>query len=274
MRLLLITILLVSLWTPQATAAPSLLALCHKDWNCTATVKLYKGLEPLEIGWLEKTFAPDCKCADRLLKERRDKVVRVHLINSPCMRNKRCGRYEVLWGYNKASASRAVHIPKSRLNRRFNRVVEAAAKRLAKARGNLTCFVAPCLECDLNGRARRALADRVSVAMPSCVLVDNPYRQHCLEGNVCESHGSNPKAVAPCIVDMDGTDGAALDVNKWARRSRNCELRYYWEPWMNCSRGTFIDPRQRDCKFNQRYFEKTKEILCQSFYQSSDICSR
>ena len=274
MMRVLITILLVSIWAPTATAAPSLLALFHKDWDCSATVRLYKGFELLEIGWLEKTFAPDCKCADRLLKDRRDKVVRVHLINSPCMRNKRCGRYEVLWGYNKVSASRAVHIPESRLNRRFNRVLATTAERLKKARGNLSCFVSPCLECDLNGRARRALADRVSAALPQCILVDNPYRQGCLRGSVCESHGGSPRAVAPCIVDMDGISGTELDVSDWARRYRKCELRYYWEPWMNCNRGSFVNPRQRDCKFSKRYFDKTREILCQSFYQSSDTCSR
>lgn len=271
MRLVLIAVLLISVWVSKAIAAPSLLAVCHKDWDCNATVKLYSGFQTMELGWLEETFASDCKCADRLLQDARAKVVRVHLMNSPCMRNKRCGRYEPLWGYNKVSASRAVHVPKSRLNRRFNKVLAKTAERLEKAK-NLTCFVSPCLECDLNGRARRALADRVFVALPWCILVDSPYQQGCLRGSVCESHGGSPRVVAPCIVDMDGTDGAVLDVNKWARRSRDCELRYYWEPWMNCIRGKFIDPRSRDCKFNSSYFERTKKILCQSFYQSSDIC--
>lgn len=267
MRWLLLTLLVAV----EAQAAPSFLALCHKDWNCNATVKLYEGQDTIIAGWLEKTFAPDCKCADRLLSDPRDKVVRVHLVNSPCMRNKRCGRSEVLWGYNKVSASRAVSKPRSRLNRRFNVVLHKAKRRLQEIDG-LTCYISPCLECDLNGRARGLLADRVSAAMPNCILVDNPHGDRCLAGSVCETHGGNPPAVAPCIVDMDGTDGRTLDVADWARRYQHCDIRYYWEPYMNCIRGAFVNPRLRDCKYGNRYFVKTKEILCRLFFPSSGTC--
>lgn len=271
MRLVLISILIVSIWAKDCTAAPSLLGMCHKDWDCNATIKLYDGFDAVILSWLENTFGRDCKCADRLLNDARPKIIRAHLINSPCMRNKRCGRYEALWGYTAASGSRAALQPRSRLRRRFGRILETFRQRIEGK--DITCYVSPCLECDLYAQARRTLADLVSVAVPSCIVVDSPYRQRCLRGTICEKHGENPGVASPCIVDMDGTDGATIDVKKWLERYSYCDLRYYWEPWMNCIRGEFIDPRERNCSYDASIFEATKEILCQYFYPLSDICS-
>jgi len=249
----------------EATAqAPSFLSLCHKDTNCAAVKSLWHGQDTIQTGWLEKTFAPDCKCADELLRSHKAKVVRIHLMNGPCMRNRRCGRYEPLWGYNKASGSRAVRTNKSRLIRRFHRVLRVTKERLSKA-DNLTCYVSPCLECDLNENARRIILNHVSASLPQCIPVDNPHGQSCIKGFVCESHGEHPRTVAPCIADLDGTNGRLIDLKKWVDRTKRCDLAYYWEPWMNCLRGSFVDPRQRNCKYPLSIYKQTKRILCRSF---------
>lgn len=255
-----------------AYAAPSLLGVCHKDFPCRQVNNLYHGLERLEIGWLENTFGEDCRCIDSLLNDPRPKIIRAHLIQSPCMRNKRCGRYEALWGYTAASATRAAQNPKSRLRRRFAKTLEAFKRRIEGKK--LTCYVSPCLECDLYEPARRVFANLVSAAVPNCNVVDNPYRRKCLPGYTCEQHGVNPKLFAPCIVDLDGIDGTLVDMQSWVARYKHCDLSYYWEPWMNCIRGSFVDPRSRNCKYNAGTFEATKDLLCQFFYQSSVICSR
>lgn len=272
--LVFVFILLVLIQAPEVAAAPSFLAMCHKDWNCKATKRLYAGQDEIITGWLENTFAPDCKCADELLSDSRKKVVRIHLINSPCMRNKRCGRYEVLYKETAASASRKVLRGDKRFLAKFDAVLERAARRLEKSKGDLQCYISPCLECDLNERARRHLAVRVSRRLPDCILVDSPHRQRCIPGTVCEKHGNNPDLSRSCIVDLDGTDGATINVQRFARRYRSCDIRYYWEPWMNCNRGSFVDPRRRNCRYGSEMFSYTKGILCQYFYPSSDICSR
>lgn len=277
MMRVLITILLVSLYAPQAAAAPSYLAMCHKDWNCKATLQTLAAQDAVVTGWIENTFNAKCPCGDKVLKLPNPKIIRVHLMNSPCMRNRRCGRYEVLYGYSKASASRAVHIRGSRLNRRFNAVLERFKRRLATAQAPVQCYLSPCLECDLDGPARRALLNRVSVALPSCILVDNPYRQRCLRGFVCERHGHDVPEFKPCITDMDGLDGATVSVRRWVANSQQCAIRYYWEPWMNCNTGiggTFVDPRKRECGFRLKNFDRTTGILCRYFYPSSDTCLR
>lgn len=254
-----------------AYAAPSLLGVCHKDFPCRQVNNLYHGLEQVELGWLENTFGQDCRCVDSLLNDPRPKIIRAHLIQSPCMRNKRCGRYEALWGYTAASGSRAAQNPRSRLRRRFTRILETFKRRVEGK--ELTCYVSPCLECDLYEPARRVLANLVSAAVPSCNVVDNPYRRKCLPGYTCEQHGVNPKLTAPCIVDLDGIDGTLVDMKSWVARYKHCDLSYYWEPWMNCIRGSFVDPRSRNCKYNAGTFKATKDLLCQYFYQSSVICS-
>lgn len=256
--------LLVVVQLPTASAAPSLLAMCHKDWNCDATVKMYRGHETLKLSWLTNTFGTECQCPKRLITDSRPKVVRVHLSNGPCLRNRRCGRYEAFYGHTIASASRAVLRNDKKLMGYFDKQLNDLAVMFSSST-NLTCYVSPCLECDLNESARRVLLHRVSVALPQCVPVDSPHRQRCAKGYVCESHGESPNLSKPCIADMDGTDGRTIDVKKWVDRYAKCDLAYYWEPWMNCIRGGFIDPRRRDCKYGSATFMRTRRILCRYF---------
>lgn len=258
-------------WISNALAAPSLLGLCHKDFNCNGVKSLYSGQATIITGWLENTFNQQCKCADELLKDPRPKIVRVHIANGPCLRNKRCGRYEIFAGETIASANRAFNKGQGLSVTKFKKVVNATAKRLSGV-NNLTCYVSPCLECDLNERARRFMASIVSTAMPTCNLVDSPYRRSCLPGTICERHGVSPSFTKPCIADLDGVDGTTVDLKTWVARYKHCDISYYWEPWMNCIKGMFVDPRSRNCKYPASTFEATKGVLCQYFYASSDIC--
>jgi hypothetical protein len=223
----------------------SYLGMCHPTWDCKASLQEWRG-EPL--GWLENTFGERCQCVDRFLATSQPKTVRVHLINSPCMRNKRCGKYEVLYGETAASASRKIMRGDKRILGKFNAVLERLRQRLSKAKGDVTCYVSPCLECDLYDRARRRLASIVSAALPNCIIVDNPHRHECIRGTVCEFHGEAPRVSAPCIVDLDGTDAKDVDVNKWLAKYRYCDIRFIWTSWMNCLSDRFIDPRKRVCR--------------------------
>jgi hypothetical protein len=43
---------------------------------------------------------------------------------------------------------------------------------------------------------------------------------------------------------------------------------------MNCIRGSFVDPRKRDCKYDKSMYDYTKGILCHSLLdQFSATCS-
>lgn len=268
MRILLVLLALMGVANAQA---PSLLGVCHPKFNCRGVQKLYKGKDRLIIGWLENTFGHKCQCLEPLLNDPREKIIRAHLIQSPCMRNKRCERYEALWGYTAASASRAAKNPRSRLRKRFAVILERFRQRIEGK--ELTCYVSPCLECDLYEPARRILANLVSAALPTCNIVDNPYRRRCLGGYTCEKHGENPRLSAPCIVDLDGIDGTTVNMKKWVAKYQHCDISYYWEYWMNCIRSEkFINPRKRDCRYPMSIFDYTSELLCRYYSPSSDIC--
>ena len=264
---------IASSFIAQTHATPSFLGLCHPEWNCNQTLKTLSG-DVIKTGWLENTFGSRCKCADRLLQDARDKILRVHLVNSPCMRNNRCGRYELLYKETARSASNKIIRGNRRILQKFRRTVLRLKRRIDRAKGNVKLYVSPCLECDLNGRARRSLLSIVAGIMPSAILVDNPYRQRCIRGVVCEKHGINPKLSAPCIVDLDGVDGGVVDIKSWLQRYSHCELQYYWNYEMNCIRGSFIDPRKRQCKYGSDYFDNLRRTLCQYYSDLwSDICS-
>jgi hypothetical protein len=271
MRLL----LAVCAWLVCGTAhgqGMSYLGMCAETWDCKRMMQTWRKQKTIVTGWLEATFADDCKCADRLLADPRDKIVRVHLMNGPCLRNQRCGRYEPFWGYTIAKANRDVKRWNGRVVRRFEAVLARAKKRLESAKGAMTCYVSPCLECDLNETARRLLLRSVSVALPYCVPVDNPYGRKCIRGAVCEKHGPNPVIHKPCIVDLDGVDGRVINVKKWVEHYKHCDLTYYWETWMNCISGAFIDPRKRDCAFKDNPFKRVRGILCRYYSPLLGTC--
>jgi hypothetical protein len=268
MRVLLVLLALMGVVEAQA---PSLLGVCHPQFNCRGVEELYKGQDKLIIGWLENTFGTKCKCLEPLLNDPRPKIIRAHLIQSPCMRNKRCGRYEALWGYTAASASRAAKNPRSRLRKRFAKTLERFRQRIEGK--ELTCYVSPCLECDLYEPARRELTNLISAAVPNCNIVDNPYRRRCLSGYTCEKHGISPRLSAPCIVDLDGIDGTMVDMRAWVAKYQHCDLQFYWEFWMNCIRSDkFVDPRKRNCRYPMSTFSYTRELLCRYYSPSSDTC--
>jgi len=269
-----IKLLVISLLFLQtASATPSFLGLCHKQWNCKQTLQSFSSTE-IKTGWLENTFGSRCRCGNQILQDPRDKVLRIHLVNSPCMRNNRCGKYEMLYKETARSASKKISRGNRRILKKFRRITLRLKRRLERANGNVKLYVSPCLECDLNAKARKILLGIVSSYLPDALLVDNPYRQRCIKGVVCEKHGIKPKLSAPCIVDLDGVDGGVVDMKKWLSNYSHCELQYYWNYGMNCISGGFVDPRLRSCALGRQYFSNLRKTLCRYYTDlSSDTCS-
>lgn len=240
-------VLLAFIATTQAQGV-SYIGLCNNTWDCDKTLTTWQG-RPITVGWLEDSFGYPCKCADKILQQDKSKTIRVHLANGPCLRNKRCERHDVFYGYTIASANRAAIIPDSRLRKRLDILANRLKQRIEQSRGSLTCYVSPCLECDLNGPARKALISAVSATLPSCSIVDNPLRSSCLRGAVCERHGIAPNLRIPCIADMDGTEANSLiDLVRFYNKTKQCDVRFYWSSWMNCNSESWKTPTSRDCR--------------------------
>jgi hypothetical protein len=236
----------------------SMLGLCHKLWPCQESLQAFKGLPRIQTGWLMQTFADDCRCGRKLLSDPRPKVVRIHIANGPCLRNRRCGQYEIFAGETVASADRKVRKKDERLLSRFKVVLAKTKALLQNAQGELKCYVSPCLECDLSDRARQVLFGLASEYLPGCRQVDSVFSQRCLPGKVCEKHGEKPSLNAPCIADLDGVDYQKADVIGFAERFKHCEMAHLWALKLNLidPHGTsFIDPRKRTTIPNRNYFE-------------------
>lgn len=237
----------------SASAQPlgvSYLGICNPTWQCGRSIKALEGQDTIRTGWIEGTFGNSCDCADRLLQDPRPKEVRVHLANGPCMRNRRCGRHEVFYGYTIASSNRAIKRGDRRLAKRFERVAVRTRERIGRSRGPLTCYVSPVLESDNDAEARKILHRLAGAYLPGCTLVDNPLRGKCIRGTVCERHGPDPGLSRPCIADLDGAWGKDVSISAFVRNTRRCDMSLLWTPELNCndSRGhTFIDPRKRNC---------------------------
>lgn len=245
-RLLLPLLLLAS--TASAEMGYSLIGACHADKNCEGLRSLWRGKEVMVFGWLETSFGVRCPCVQRLLASPKQKIIRVHVMNGPCLRNRRCGPYEPFAGHSVATADRAVRRGRGVLAR-YEAALMRTAERVRAANNVAACYVSPCLECDLSKRARVKLLKLAARVLPECALVDNPLRDSCLKNTVCEKHNLSPQVEAPCIVDLDGFDGRAINPRAWAQVYNQCDLKFYWEPSFNCINGSFQDPRQRACRF-------------------------
>lgn len=250
----------------QASAAPALsyLGICQKSWPCDKSLDAFKGQSVIRTGWLELTFGAQCPCAEKLLNDPRRKEIRVHLSNGPCLRNKRCGAYEVFYGETIASANRKVKAGDKKLIAKFMAVARRFKARLSRSAGELTCYVSPMLESDLDEDARRILHDITRRVLPSCTLVDNPHRRPCLPNTVCESHGATPRVKRPCIADMDGAPAESEDERKFLRVTKQCDLSFVWGLGLNCNTAlsqTFIDPRKRNCDRPASYYENLAKFL-------------
>lgn len=257
MRILIVLLAFMASAQAQGT---SYIGLCNKTWNCEKTLATWRG-KPIITGWLEDSFGSTCECADTILQQKKRKTIRVHLANGPCLRNKRCERHDVFYGYTIASANRAAKIPTSRLRKRLDILATRLKQRIEKSKGSLTCYVSPCLECDLNGPARKALISAVSATLPGCIIVDNPLRSSCIGGTVCERHGTNPTLRSPCIADMDGTEAnSVIDLKRFYNKTKQCDVRFYWSSWMNCNSGSWQTPTSRDCSHSIYKFAKAGRI--------------
>lgn len=260
MRALLIVLLL---WIPMAYAeGASFLGLCNPSWPCGLTLATWKD-GPIVTGWLEESFGSRCNCANRILKDPRPKIIRVHLTNLTCVRGNRfCGRHEFMFGFTPRRMSKRLIAGNRRVIKRFGRPLHRFARRIAGVQ-NLQCYVSPSLESTLHDDARLKLLQITAAALPDCRLVDNIVAGHCLPGTICEKHGITPSPHQPCIADLDGVDGRQVDLNQYLIDSSHCIIRYYWEPRMNCISDKFILPNERACNLGRKFFNRIGAI-CRS----------
>lgn len=227
----------------------SVIGLLSPQYNCDAIVQAY-GRAPIVFGYLENTFGNDRRCLNRLLDHPQFAAVRVHVFNGPCVRNRRCGAYEVLAGETTDSLNRKLAAGDAALLGRMRAEMVRVRDQLAPhVRPGKRYYVSGVLEHDVrdvNG-ARRVVQMARDVFGPLGFRVVNSPVSGALNAgaDLNEKHGTSPALSAPCIVDLDGDE--VSDFGAWANRYRQCAMVLGWNNQMNCLADgeAFKDPRAR-----------------------------
>jgi hypothetical protein len=227
----------------------SVIGLLSPHYQCDEVVRAF-GEAPIVFGYLERTFGDDRRCLDRLLDHPRFAAVRVHLFNGPCVRNRRCGAYEVLAGETAESLDRKLASGDSALLGKLRAEMERVKAALAPhVRQGKRYAMSGILEHDVKSAtgARRVMDMARAVFGPlGFRMVNNPHTGAAEVGQrITERHGDRPSLAAPCIADLDGTEVSRFD--EYANRYRHCAMVLGWNNEMNCLADgePFSDPRSR-----------------------------
>lgn len=230
------------------------LGLCHPRNKWGQVKKQFSGAPVIVTGWLDNTFnAAGCPNAQKLMLSPKKKIVRVHIMNGPGLRNKRLEPHEIHFGYTKSGLDKKIRQRNPEFLARYIGRLEAVRAITDTHRGKLKLYLSPCLECDFSKPARKVLLEQAGLVFPEATLVDNPLKGSCVSGVLCERHGPDKRGD---IVDLDGISLDVVNVKKWAKTVRPVRLRYAWKP---CNNGLkqgqkWLPPTKRKnfCKAEDR----------------------
>ena len=227
----------------------SYIGMCHEEWPCDKTINKSR-----VVGFLAPpTFGERCECGARYLALPERKYARIMLINGTCFpeRGRRCDKTEPFYGETIGSAQKKILKDDPDMLARLDRSFELT-KRLLSSMTNADVDLGICLECPFDMPARKKLLSRARLHFPGFTFVDSVITQRCLPGVLCERHGTRQTHKKPCIADLDGEDGRAVDLPKYRKATANCKATLYWEPKYNCQPAKvgreFVLPRKRKCK--------------------------
>jgi len=235
------------------------LAAQSKRFNTqNAAAQLQPGASTGNLDW---TFGQKVEKLEPLLQQS-PKYHRTHLINGVCVRNGNCGRYELGWGYSKASFDKAIR-------QKNQKIIKHVRNRTAIYRGLASRFpgtqflISPVLEHDLSREAYRVLADTVLEVWPNVQLVNSVnlgIQAERYKGAWVERHGNGVPADTD-INSLDGVDATDIDVPKWMRTTNSARILFVWTRLFNCrTNGAFLDPRERTNCPRAFHFEELSHI--------------
>ncbi len=237
------------------------LGLCHPQYNFKGLREQFKGSPVIATGFLDNTFNPKgCPNLDRLLRLKKKIILRIHVINSPGLRNKRLEPHEIHAGVSRSKLDSQVRKLHPAFVSKYAARLNALNAQLSKRQGNIQLLVSPCLECDLSKPARMNLLMLTNLHMPNAILVDNPLKGSCVSGVLCERHGDTKSGD---ILDLDGISLSEVNINLWRKKTKAKYLRLAWQP---CNNGLkkgqeWVPPTKRKNFCNQKQIQLSRKFL-------------
>lgn len=247
----LLTLIIVSLLVLQSSSysqerliGHDLIGLHSKHFNTKPICKFYSKRTPISV--LDWTFGVDATNSDIVLNCVSPSHYTIDILNTVCVRNGNCGKYEPLYGYTINSLNTSLENGNKKiLNHLKERVL--VYKSLSIKYPATKFSVSPALEHNLTKKAYRVLADAVLLVWPGVQLVNSPMKTLSAEdyrGAWIERHGSDPWRSQ--LSSLDGTDVNLIRVQKWLKTTEGNIITYVWSHSYNCRvNGAFQDPRLR-----------------------------
>lgn len=149
-----------------------------------------------------------------------------HLLNGTCVSNRVCWRGDLLYGYTWPKIEQEAKTVGSR----FNQILcnqAARIKTYATKYPGIQFYISGVLEHRLTQSGAQAVVNTLANCAPGFVLSDSPAGSplySSLIGALPERHGTAVGA----ICDLDGTEIADIDVEKWKNDCGNAELVFAW----------------------------------------------
>jgi hypothetical protein len=239
-------------------------AITSQNFNCTAYKTSVGNLANYGISFLWNSFGNSYSCLDSELNNPKVNLVEVHLVNGPCIRDKRCGSYEYFSTYTTTTLAQGISNSDPSVIAEFkNAATNLATYLLPKLREGVSCYINPVLENNLSEEQLSTVVSWISpIFQNRCSFVWNPEGAEpglpATGTTISEGHGANPSFVNnQCFANPDGATITTL--SQWtsylSKYGSSCVQAFTWTPNDNCltPNAPFLDPRSRTCSDISEY---------------------
>lgn len=238
-----------------------LLGLLHPNNDINAIQRL---LPPNTfIGLLDGSFGTDTTHLQTLLDSDRIAAVRVHLLNTVCLRSGNCGPSDNLtFGISPGSFTQSIRIRDERYAT-YIRSRVSAYKALSNRYPCVRFFISPMLEHDEDRSTFDTLAEWVRSEFPGVAIVNTPNSgARETSADLLECHGAafSGECKAGSLDGFSIRRLTAIERTQWREQTVGRSFVLSWFPEANCrpADGRFIPIAER---MNCVTFDLFKELL-------------
>lgn len=212
---------------------------------CKKVLDLYKNVQKPVMNPLYGTFGTDVRCINSFIDRFRGRshMVLIYLVNGSCRRMRRCDRGEI---YPKASVARfniLLERKNSILGHKIKKRVERIRRDIVLA-PRTKVVLSMGLEDEYSTKAYNSLKTWINETWPA-PYSRNPLRNpNRIRWSFLESHGMRPSSGAK-VCTNDGIDLDSRSIITYKRASRHCQVRIFWDKFLQGRDGRFVVPYRR-----------------------------
>lgn len=238
----------------------SCLGVCHPLYNVNGLIASFKHADVIRFGWLDHFFNANSSAkAGKLMRLKKKKFCRIHVINGPGLNNKRTQPHEITYKETTQSVCEKLIKKDKQFTNKYIQRLQALRKicNLAPP-GTLELAISPWLEhAPIPRKAWDILVDLTVEVFPEAFMVDNPVSGTFFSGNLLtEKHGLDaPSSVD--IADLDGIHWEACDLLNFAHKHVSAKVCYIWGFGENgtTKEGPWLPPQKRKAFTTKREFD-------------------